>query len=187
MEGSRGRADNSRTAAPLPPKAPDPCPSRPANGGTDNRQKRAGRRRFQLLNPEGPEEGAPPPPPPGPTLKPEGYQSERKKSTTLTACQEEQPAGKPPRSSQSPDTEWIKTQVEHDQLDRQGQEAQQKPTTPLAGGRRRHSTAATERKPPRETQQGPAEQEGCSPDPQGKSPGRRRGRRSKEGNPKGEA
>ena len=57
MEGSRGRADNSRTAVPLPPKAPDPCPSRPANGGTDNRQKRAGRRRFQLLNPEGPAEG----------------------------------------------------------------------------------------------------------------------------------
>ena len=53
MEGSRGRADNSRTAVPLPPKAPNPCPSRPANGGTDNRQKRAGRRRFQLLNPEG--------------------------------------------------------------------------------------------------------------------------------------
>ena len=186
MEGSRERVDNSRTAAPLPPKAPDPCPSRPANGGTDNRQKRAGRRRFQLLNPEDPEEGHPPPPP-GPTLKPEGYQSERKKSTTLTACQEEQPAGKPPRSSQSPDTEWIKTQVEHDQLDRQGQEVQQKPTTPLAGGRRRHITAATERKPPRETQQGSAEQEGCSPDPQGKPPGRRRGRRSKEGNPKGEA
>ena len=56
MEGSRGRADNSRTAVPLPPKAPDPCPSRPANGGTDNRQKRAGRRQFQLLNPEGPED-----------------------------------------------------------------------------------------------------------------------------------
>ena len=49
-ERSRGRADNSQTAAPLPPKAPDPCPSRPANGGTDNRQKRAGRRRVQILN-----------------------------------------------------------------------------------------------------------------------------------------
>ena len=184
MEGSRGRADNSRTAAPLPPKAPDPCPSRPANGGTDNRQKRAGRRRFQLLNPESPEEGAPPP-----RSNPEaGRLPEREEEEHNPDCL---PSGA--ASRKTPEEQPVtrhrveKTQVEHDQLDRQGQEAQQKPTTPLAGGRRRHSTAATERKPPRETQQGSAEQEGCSPDPQGKSPGRRRGRRSKEGNPKGEA
>ena len=38
-EECRGRADNSPAAAPLQPKAPHPCPSRPANGGTDNRRK----------------------------------------------------------------------------------------------------------------------------------------------------
>ena len=108
MEGSRGRADNSRTAAHLPPKAPDPCPSRPANGGTDNRQKKGRKETGPTPEPRRARGRSPPPPPPRPTLKPEGYQSERKKSTTLTACQVEQPAGKPPRSSQSSDTEWIK-------------------------------------------------------------------------------
>ena len=42
-EECRGMADNSPAATPLQPKAPHPCPSRPANGGTDNRRKGSGK------------------------------------------------------------------------------------------------------------------------------------------------
>ena len=59
-EECRGRADNSPAAAPLQPKSPHPCPSRPANGWTDNRRKGDG---PHLRKPEGPEEGAHPPHP----------------------------------------------------------------------------------------------------------------------------
>ena len=60
-EECRGRADNSPAAAPLQPKSPHPCPSRPANGGTDNRRIGSGRRRHPL--PETRRSGRRSPPP----------------------------------------------------------------------------------------------------------------------------
>ena len=64
VEGCWGRADNSRPAAPLPPKAPHPCPSRPASGGTDNRRKGSGKVMAPTSgNPKAQKKKPPPPPP----------------------------------------------------------------------------------------------------------------------------
>ena len=187
MEGSRGRAGNSRTAAPLATQGSGPL-SLQACQWRDRQPSEKGRKET-VPTPEPRRSRGRSPPPPPPRSNPEAWRlPEREEEEHNPDCLPRGTASRKTPEEQPVTRHRVdKTQVEHDQLDRQGQEAQQKPTTPLAGGRRRHSTAATERKPSRETQQGPAEQEGCSPDPQGKSPGRRRGRRSKEGNPKGEA
>ena len=63
-EECRGRADNSPVAATLPPSLPHPCPSRPANGGTEKPPERVRKETAPTSwKPEGPEEGAHPPAP----------------------------------------------------------------------------------------------------------------------------
>ena len=87
MEECRGRADNSPAAAPQQPKTPHPCPSRPANGGTENRRKGAGRRRHPL--PETRRSGRRSPPPAPLRSVYDHQDNRRKRSASLTACHSE--------------------------------------------------------------------------------------------------
>ena len=98
-EECRGRADNSPAAAPLQPKSPHPCPSRPANGGTDNRWKGSGRRRHPL--PETRRSGRRSPPP-APLRSTYDHQDDRRKrSASRTACHSEKSSqqGNPRRAA----------------------------------------------------------------------------------------
>ena len=104
------------------------------------------------------------PPPPPPPVQPCLRLPEREEEEHNPACLPRGTASRKTPEEQPVTRHRVdKTQVEHDQLDRQGQEAQRKPTTPVAGGRRRHSTAATERKTPKGNTTGVSRAGGLQP------------------------
>ena len=167
MEECRGRADNSPATAPQQPKTPHPCPSRPANGGTENRRKGAGRRRHPL--PETRRSGRRSPPPAPLRSVYDHQDNRRKRSASLTACHLEKSSQQGnPRRAASHMTPSGKTAG----VPRLAEETHQGGTaradnTRSSRRKRRDSTPATEVMPPRQKEQKPPEKVGCSTDPQG--------------------
>ena len=100
-EECRGKADNSPAAAPLQPKAPHSCLSRPANGGIDNRRKGSGKEMAPTSgNPKARKKEPPPPPPPPGSAYNHQYER-RKRSASRTARHAERISqqGNPRRAS----------------------------------------------------------------------------------------
>ena len=161
-EECRGRADNSTSTT----QSPHPCPSRPANGGTENRRKGSGRRRHPLPETRRPGRRSPPP---APLRSAYNHQdtggrgalpgrSAIRKRVASRGTPEGQPAAR--------------HRVETAGVPRLAEETHQggaasADNTRSSRRKRRDSTSATEVMPPKQTEQKPPEKVGCSSDPQG--------------------